>query len=453
MLTLLNASLPKARMNINWLNRRAVSLSVAFSLALGFSVAPFSVPAAVCAQTTGSAATITDITPAIEEESSDAGEAQKVSSAQATKASADTAKANSEITKASSEITKPTSAAGAKTGASSAKDVDGKLLKGSATKDVDRSPILDGVVQTIPPGVDVNLTLNCFLNSELTQIGDELCARVSVDVKDGSKVMLPEGWYIRGLVTDSAGRKRHSRDGYIEVTFDKLISPDGDIELQFPAKFSTKDSTLKSVAKVAMIDTAMVTKGAIKGGLLGLKYGGIPAAVASYGIVPGSTAAAGAAWYGYKALRRQGEIRNFAPGEVIKLKTAGPISLPGFNVRALPSYQKAPPLRGAVINVNKCWFMPDERDKKAQLLKVDFTFVNETKRTYSFRDFIVTTNLGQLYYPEFASPSNYTQMKKTIPPNMQQRGIVTFNVDKGKGEYYLILIDDSRRELSRALIK
>lgn len=335
----------------------------------------------------------------------------------------------------------------------SAASVNGKVLKGSATHDVDRSPILDGVVQTIPPGVDVNLSLNCFLNSELSQVGDELFARVSIDVKDGSKVMLPEGWYIRGLVTDAAGKKRHSRDGYIEVTFDKLISPDGEIELQFPAKFTTKDNTLKSVAKVAMIDTAMVTKGALKGGWLGIKYGGIPAAIASYGIVPGSTAAAGAAWYGYKALRREGEIRGFSPGEVIKLKTAEPITLPGFNVKALPSYKKAPPLRGAVININKCWFAPDERDKKAQLLKVDFTFVNETKRTYSFRDFIVTTNLGQLYYPEFASPSNYAQLKKTIPPNTQQQGIVTFNVDKGKSEYYLILIDESRRELSRALIK
>ena len=340
-----------------------------------------------------------------------------------------------------------------KSGSGSASDVSGKVLKGSATKHVDRSPILDGVVQTIPPGVDVNLSLNCFLNSELSQVGDELFARVSIDVKDGSKVMLPEGWFIRGLVTDAAGKKRHSRDGYIEVTFDKLISPDGDIELQFPAKFSTKDNTLKSVAKVAMIDTAMVTKGALKGGLLGIKYGGIPAAIASYGIVPGSTAAAGAAWYGYKALRREGEIRGFSPGEVIKLKTVEPISLPGFNVKALPSYKKAPPLRGAVINVNKCWFLPDERDKKAQLLRVDFTFVNETKRTYSFRDFAVTTNLGQMYFPEFLSPANHLQFKKTIAPSTQQRGIVTFNVDKGKGEYYLILIDHNKTELSRALIK
>lgn len=435
MLTLLTA-----RNKRNRLYRMQAS---SLSLAIVFGMAPIMVPASVCAATgkTEKSAASENSTPVY---------GKTDTTTRSAEGTAETSNSDKTVGNAGE---KTNSGDPARTGSSSAAAVEGKVLKGSATKDVDRSPILDGVVQTIPPGVDVNLTLNCFLNSEITKVGDELCARVSVDVKDGSKVMLPEGWYIRGLVTDSAGQKRHSRDGYIEVTFDKLVSPDGDIELQFPAKFSTKDSTLKSVAKVAMIDTAMVTKGAIKGGLLGLKYGGIPAAIASYGIVPGSTAAAGAAWYGYKALRRQGEIRNFAPGEVIKLKTAEPITLPGFNVRALPSYQKAPPLRGAVINVNKCWFMPDERDKKAQLLKVDFTFVNETRRTYSFRDFIVTTNLGQVYYPEFASPSNYTQMKKTIPPNTQQRGIVTFNVDKGKSEYYLILIDHSRKELSRALIK
>ncbi len=334
-----------------------------------------------------------------------------------------------------------------------AADVKGKTLKGSATHHVDRSALLDGVVQTIPPGVDVNLSLNCFLNSELSQRGDEIFAKVSVDVKDGSKVMLPEGWYIRGLVTDSAGQKRHSRDGYIEVTFDKLISPDGEIELQFPAKFSTKDNTLKSVAKVALIDSAIVSKNALKGAWLGVKYGGIPAAIASYGIVPGAAGGAGALYGGFKAWRREGEIRGFSPGEVIKLKTVEPISLPGFDAKALPSYKKDPPMRGAVINVNKCWFEPDVRDKKAQLLKVDFTFVNETKRQFSFRDFVVTTNLGQRYFPEFLSPANHAQFKKTIAPNTQEDGIVTFNVDKGKSEYYLILIDHNSKELSRALIK
>jgi hypothetical protein len=332
-------------------------------------------------------------------------------------------------------------------------NVEGKLLKGSVVRQSELSPILEGVEQTIPPGVDINLSLNTYLNSEVSQKGDEIWAKVSVDVKDGSKVMLPEGWYMRGLVTDSEGQKRHSRDGYVEVTFDRLCSPNGDYELAFPAKFSTKDNTLKSVAKVALIDTAMVTRGAIKGGLLGLQLGGIPAAIASYGIVPGSTAAAGAAWYGYKALRRQGEIRNIVPGDVIKLKTVEPIKLPGFNVKALPSYQKAPPMRGVVLNVNKFGFAQDVNDKQAQLLRVDFTFVNETRRQFSFRDFRVTTNLGQMYFPEFLSPNNHAQFKKVILPNTQAEGIITFNVDKGKSEYYLILIDHNQKELSRALIK
>lgn len=339
------------------------------------------------------------------------------------------------------------------TASGSDKDAKGKLLQGTVTHESDRSPILDGVVQTIPPGVNVDLSLNCFLNSEVSQKGDEIYAKVSVDVKDGSKVMLPEGWFIRGLVTEATGQRRHSRDGYIEVTFDKLISPTGDIELAFPAKFSTKDHALKSVAKVAMIDTAIVTKNAIKGGLIGLKMGGIPVAIASYGIVPGSTAAAGAAYGAFKAARRQGEIRSITPGDVIKLKTVEPISLPGFNIKALPSYQKAPPMRGAVINVHKFWFLPDERDKKAQLLKVDFTFINETKRQFSLRDFVVTTNLGQRYFPEFLSPSNHVQLKKMIAPSAQERAIVTYNIDKGKSEYYLILIDHNSKELSRALIK
>lgn len=427
--------------------RKAICLSFILILAQ----APFSVPASASAQApSASSASEGAQVPAGKSEASSERSAQQ---AEQPSDNAQNSSGKSEAAAAGTEKTSKTSKEASQNGSGTASDVKGKTLKGSAVHQVDRSPILDGVVQTIPPGVDVNLSLNCFLNSELSQIGDEIYARVSVDVKDGSKVMLPEGWYIRGLVTDAAGQKRHSRDGYIEVTFDKLVSPDGDIELKFPAKFSTKDNTLKSVAKVAMIDSAIVSKNALKGAWLGIKYGGIPAAIASYGIVPGAAGGAGAIVGGFKAWKRQGEIRGFAPGEVIKLKTAEPITLPGFNIKALPSYKKDPPLRGAVINVNKCWFVPDVRDKKAQLLKVDFTFVNETKRQFSFRDFVVTTNLGQRYFPEFLSPANHAQFKKVIAPNTEQDGIVTFNVDKGKSEYYLILIDNNNKELSRALIK
>lgn len=425
------------------LHKRALYLSAAILLVQ----APFSVPVSAAAQNGQKNQTALEKTHTAAEKAHTA--AEKTSTA-VDKTLTATPQEHSEKTPAATEHA---AASPAQTPSGSAKNAKGKLLQGTVIHESDRSPILDGVVQTIPPGVDVNLSLNCFLNSEVSQKGEEILAKVSIDVKDGSRVMLPEGWFIRGLVTEATGQKRHSRDGYIEVTFDKLISPNGDIELAFPAKFSTKDHALKAVAKVALIDTAIVTKNAIKGGLLGLKMGGIPVAVASYGIVPGSTAAAGAAYGAFKAARRQGEIRSITPGDVIKLKTVEPISLPGFNIKALPSYQKAPPIRNAVINVNKFWFLPDERDKKAQLLKVDFTFINETKRQYSFRDFVVTTNLGQRYFPEFLSPSNHVQLKKIIPPNTQEKAIVTYNIDKGKSEYYLILIDHNSKELSRALIK
>src|SRR3954469_18924726 len=54
----------------------------------------------------------------------------------------------------------------------------GYLLKGSVTSIGSPPLLLDGVTQELPPGTKVDLTLMCNLNSEVSQTGDEVHARV-----------------------------------------------------------------------------------------------------------------------------------------------------------------------------------------------------------------------------------------------------------------------------------
>ncbi|HMO23946.1 MAG TPA: hypothetical protein PKC98_23520, partial [Candidatus Melainabacteria bacterium] len=115
-----------------------------------------------------------------------------------------------------------------------------------------RIPILSGSIQNIPPKTEIELVVppGVFLDSEYSQKGDEVYLRVGKDVlsKDGSKILLPGEWYMRGLVTRTQKRKRGGRDGIIEVEFDKLVSPDHQYELDINASFSTREKKLKTVA-------------------------------------------------------------------------------------------------------------------------------------------------------------------------------------------------------------
>ncbi len=138
-----------------------------------------------------------------------------------------------------------------------------KVLKGSVRHDGSKSPFLPGVVQTVPKGSTIDIAFSGTFNSEFTQKGDEIMVQVSHDVPGSSGVGVPGGWYAHGLVTDSAVPKRGGRGGYISIMFDKLVSPDGQYEVPFHAEVSTKDSPVKSVAKLVAVDSGYVGLGAL----------------------------------------------------------------------------------------------------------------------------------------------------------------------------------------------
>ena len=71
------------------------------------------------------------------------------------------------------------------------------------------------------------------LNSEFSQQGDDVFAKISCNVANGKTVIMPGGWFMHGKVTTVAAQKRLGRDGYVEVEFDKIVSPDGEYEPAF----------------------------------------------------------------------------------------------------------------------------------------------------------------------------------------------------------------------------
>lgn len=314
------------------------------------------------------------------------------------------------------------------------------ILKGGVSHDV--CPFKeDGSTETIPEGTAININLVTNLNSELNQVGDEIRAVVSADLKDGSKVMLPGKWQVVGKVTRVEKQKRMGRDGYVEIKFNRLISPDGKWEIPLDASASTKESTAKTVTKQVVTTTGYTAVGAVGGSLASVQMTGIPMAVATHGLSVAVGAGVGAALGLAAAAHRKGEILSAAPDEEISIRLPGPITIPAFNQEIVPSKAPAPILDDLDIVVKKAEFNPYPfGDKKSRLLTVTFLVENHSKTEFRFSNIAVICNHNHRYYP-FPLSADYKQCSKRVGPNAVQEATITFQVASPKLKYSLVLLD------------
>jgi hypothetical protein len=320
------------------------------------------------------------------------------------------------------------------------------VLKGSVSETAKASPFLYGKIETIPKGTKLNLSIMGNLNSQLSKVGDEIIARVSLDVNNGDKVLLPGGWYMHGKVTESTSQKRLGRDGYVTVEFDKLISPDGDTDLPFKSTFSTKDNELKAISKTVLIDSGYVGIGALGGSIISAQLTGIPLAISTYGISIGAGAAVGGSLGLIGALKRKGKIASFFPGDEMTITTAEPIIVPGFDARFIPSAQPTKALADLKITTNGYKFGKDPfGDKQSRQLLLSVTIRNNIDRAISFFDLVVLSDYGERYYPSLTTVGLST-FKTKVKPNTTVTAEVAFNVSHKKHKYWLILLDKANKE-------
>lgn len=325
-------------------------------------------------------------------------------------------------------------------------------LRGGVTESVKASPFLYGSIQDVPLGTKLHLSFSTNLNSQISKLGDDVIARLDNDVNADGKVILPGDWFLHGSITDINGQKRLGRDGYVEVEFDKIISPDGEIDLPFKAKFSTKDNELTAVSKIMLVDSGYITVGAIGGSILSVQLTGLPVAIATHGISVGAGAAIGGGLGLIGALKRKGKITAFFPGDEITVTTKEAITVPSFDPRYIPSAQKPTDLPHLRLITNQYSFRKDPLgDKLSRQLSLSVTINNETNREVSFFDLAVLSNSNQRYYPSLST--RFESLKTKVPPHNTMTADLTFNVGVPKHKYWLILLDRRKgEEIARSTI-
>jgi hypothetical protein len=326
------------------------------------------------------------------------------------------------------------------------------VLKGSVSASTSRSPLLSGMVQSMPQGTKVDLTLVTNLNSELSQKGDEVLMRISHDVKSGDDghVLVPGGWVAHGYVTDSVKPGRNGVAGHCEVKLDRLISPDGQTEVPFECKLSTGDKKIVAVSKLVAREVGYTAVGAAAGSVLSLQMTGIGVAVATHGISVGVGAAAGATWGIIGAWRKKGDIYSGYPGDELKLATAEPIELPGFNAANLPSAEPVKKIEGLRVRVQEFRFEKDALtgDKRSRILVVKFALTNNSNHSLSRRNLRVVSSKNIFFFPSIAN----AQVPFDVAPKSEKTTTMSFSVDSPKDKYCLVFVDDKGDEFNRVPI-
>lgn len=330
-------------------------------------------------------------------------------------------------------------------------NIGSRVLHGGVQTEGRDSPLVEGKVQTIPKNTQVSLTLpqGLNLNSEMTQMGDEVWMRVSNDVPGANGVAVPGGWYAHGVVTEAKGQRRGNRDGYIEIEFQEIVSPDGMTHVQFPAKISTKDSMMKSTLKQVATGTTYATIGATGGALISLQLTGIGGAIATHGISVGAGAAIGASLGLIGAVKKKGKVASLYSDDDVKLTIAEPITLPAFRAEKLPSAKPVPKLKNMKISVHNFKFYKDPYgDPGSRILDVDITIANHTSKAFSAGQLRVLDDHGREFTPFVGE--NIKQVMHKVEPDQEERINVMYEVNSQKRKYWLSLRENGTgAELSR----
>lgn len=190
--------------------------------------------------------------------------------------------------------------------------------------------LFTGEVEKLDEKSNINLTVSQVLSSGFTLEGDEFFAEVSSDVETDKGVIIPTGTIAHGIVKYIENPKNMGRDGWVNVDFDYMVTPDGR-QIPIQASFSTKDSLAKSTVKSIAHHTGYTLLGGVAGGFVALNMLGLGAAVASNGYTLAGGAAIGSVIGLTCAIIKKGDGFSIAPGDEIKITVQESIDMPVFH--------------------------------------------------------------------------------------------------------------------------
>lgn len=302
------------------------------------------------------------------------------------------------------------------------------------TSELDKE-LYTGKTETLEKRDTIEMTVSQVIDGSFSFEGDEFFAEVTSDVIGDKGIIIPKGTVAHGIIKDSGSAKRLGRDGYIDLSFDYLVTPDGR-EIPIEGKMSTKLHPLKAATKIVAQDIGYTAGGAVLGGVFAAQALGIEAAIASQGWTLAGGAAVGTGVGLGMALYRKGKDVLIAPGDEIKVKILSEVDLPVYKEEALQQKElKYPGLDVKIANILY------EKDPFGEVntLTLSISVANMSDKSFSGMDIALVNDYNNVYNPSIFGDTKlvFTQFK----PGDRKAGKISFAVDNIKQSYWLMVND------------
>jgi len=320
---------------------------------------------------------------------------------------------------------------------------EGTLRGGVQEDDVlkqQESELFTGKVEVLEKRDVIHMTVSQVLDGNYSFEGDEFFAQVTSDVIGDKGVIIPKGTVAHGLIKEASEARRLGRDGYIELSFDYLITPDGR-EIPIEGKMSTKLHPIKAATKIIAQDIGYTAAGGVIGGLVSTQMLGLEAAIASQGYtVAGGVALGGAVGLGM-ALYRKGKDVLIAPGDEIKVKITSDVALPVYKEEALKKEEiYCENIRIRIANILY------EKDPFGEVntLTLSLSIANMSEYTFSGMDMTLVNDYNVSFNPSVFGDTKL--LFSQIKPGDRFAGKISFAVNNVKDSYWLCIYDKKSKE-------
>lgn len=300
--------------------------------------------------------------------------------------------------------------------------------------------LFTGKTETLEKRDTIEMTVSQVLDGSFSFEGDEFYAEITSDVYGKKGVIIPKGSLAHGSIKASGEAKRLGRDGYLDLSFDKLTTPDGR-EIPIEGKMSTRLHPVKAAAKIAATDLGYTAVGGVMGGIFAVQALGIEAAIASNGYTLAGGAAVGGAIGLGMSLYRKGKDVLIAPGDEIRVKILSDVELPVYREEAL--VQKELNYPGLDIRIANILYEKDPFGE-VNTITLSVCISNMSDKNFAGMDLALLSDYNKVYNPSIFGDTRilFSQFR----PGDRKAGKISFSVDNVKHSYWLIVNDRAKNK-------
>ncbi|HEY9784519.1 MAG TPA: hypothetical protein V6D17_03885 [Candidatus Obscuribacterales bacterium] len=315
------------------------------------------------------------------------------------------------------------------------------LLKGGVTYCVPKGTPFKLKIATVPTMAMHMMNRDLEGNLLPAQLGQELTAKTAEDIYVDDHKVIPEGTVFHGKVSKIYPPRRLARPGWLEISFDDLVTPDGK-KFAFRAeannfKPSTAKSKLKGLGRIA----AHTAGGAAVGAIMAYSLCGLDYTIAMKGYNIAGGAAAGALIATGYAIMQKGRRATLEPGDDLNMEFDTDLLMPAA---VEPTVKKNRNLPGLEITIRKCKTKKDNLEGYMKIL--DLTVDNASNKDLNSIDLYLEDANGNRH-PVCAGLDEESQFNFHVAPDSVENMRVSFRVEFPKLKYNLIWLDHRARRV------